>query len=66
MIKQSQKHLEDTNERYFQHLRFALTYSASCLYAGITALIHGFIPALFQTAASEKVDELYNRQRTLH
>ena len=63
MIKASQQHLTDNHEHYFQHQRFAWRYARSCFTAGFMALIHGMIPALFQTAASKKVNELANRPR---
>ncbi len=63
MIKTSKKHLHDNNERYFHHQRFALRYARSCFSAGFMALIHGLIPAFFQTAASQKVQELAQRPR---
>lgn len=66
MIKRSQQHLAETGERYFQHQRFALHYAMSCFKAGMMAMAHGIIPALFQTAASEKVQEIANRSRMKH
>ncbi|MDG1286072.1 MAG: DUF6356 family protein [Rickettsiales bacterium] len=66
MIKKSRQHLTDTGEAYFHHQRFALRYGLSCFAAGIMALIHGLIPAFFQTTASEKVTELANRKRAKH
>ncbi len=66
MIQKSRQHLIDTEELYFQHQRFALRYAFSCFTAGLMALVHGLIPAFFQTAASEKVQELANRKRPEH
>lgn len=66
MLRKSRQHLIDTQESYFQHQRFALRYAVSCFSAGFMALIHGLIPAFFQTSASEKVGELANRSRPKH
>ncbi len=66
MLKKSRQHLIDTEEEYFHHQAFAIRYGLSCLKAGCMAIIHGLIPAFFQTAASEKVEEIANRARTVH
>lgn len=63
MLQKSRQHLIDTNEQYFQHQRFAFRYATACLKAGIMAIIHGMIPAFFQTSASETVHKLANRAR---
>lgn len=63
MIKRSLQHLRDNNERYFQHQRFAIGYGVDCLKAGLMAIIHGIIPACFETTASEKVQALATRKR---
>lgn len=42
------KHLKDVNMTYFQHLRFSLTLS-------FVLLVHGLVPSLFTTYASDKL-----------
>ena len=63
MIRRSKQHLHEAGESYWHHLRFAFRYAASCMVAGLMALMHGMIPALFTTSASRKVQQLANRKR---
>jgi hypothetical protein len=61
--QKSKSHLSCTGESYFGHLRFALAYAFSCLQAACMAAVHGFIPALFTTGASDKVKSLATKPR---
>jgi len=58
MIGKSKRHLAAVGESYFEHQRFAWRYALSCLQAGALAAIHGLVPALFETAASDRVKRL--------
>lgn len=62
-IKQSRQHLKDAGEQYTAHQRFAFRYGMSCMKAGCMAMVHGLIPALFETRASDLVKELAERKR---
>lgn len=42
------KHLKEANMTYFQHLRFAWSMA-------FALLVHGLIPSLFTTYASDKM-----------
>ena len=59
MIKKSKQHLKSVNENYLKHMLVALKVSYNMLYGSLLALIHGLIPGLFQTSASNKIKELY-------
>ena len=59
MIKNSKKHLKDTEENYFQHMGTALRISSQLLIASLQAFFHSIIPALFTKNASSKIKELY-------
>ena len=59
MIKKSKDHLSSVNENYFEHMLVALKVSFKMLYGSLLALIHGLIPGVFQTSASNKIKELY-------
>ena len=59
MIKKSKQHLKSVNENYLEHMNVAFKVSYNMLYGGLLALIHGLIPGLFQTSASNKIKELY-------
>ncbi|MDC0416934.1 DUF6356 family protein [Candidatus Pelagibacter sp.] len=59
MIKKSKQHLKSVNENYLEHMLVAIKVSYNMLYGSLLALIHGLIPGLFQTSASNKIKELY-------
>ena len=59
MIKKSKQHLKSVNENYLQHMLVGFKVSYNMLYGSLLALIHGLIPGLFQTSASNKIKELY-------
>ena len=59
MIKKSKDHLISVNENYFEHMLVALKVSFKMFYGSLLALIHGLIPGVFQTSASNKIKELY-------
>ncbi|WP_440680860.1 DUF6356 family protein [Candidatus Pelagibacter sp. HIMB1623] len=60
MIKKSKQHLNSVNESYSEHMVVATKVSFIMLIGGLMALIHGFIPALFEKSASDKIKKLYN------
>ena len=51
-------HPASVGESYFGHMAFALRFAALLLAAGLAALIHAFIPPLFETTASRIVRSL--------
>jgi hypothetical protein len=59
MIRKSKDHLSSVNENYFEHMLVALKVSFKMFYGSLLALIHGLIPGVFQTSASNKIKELY-------
>jgi hypothetical protein len=61
--QKSKTHLHNTQEKYFAHQRFAWAYAFGCFQAACMAAIHGVIPALFTTAASDKVKALATKSR---
>jgi hypothetical protein len=60
MIKKSQQHLEQVDERYFKHMLVALKISFQLLVGAVMAFMHGIIPSLFTTNASNIIKELYS------
>ena len=48
MIKDSQEHLNEVNETYFQHMRIAFKIGFTMHVTGVFCLIHGFIPSLLK------------------
>ena len=59
MIKESKKHLNSVNESYFERMSIATNVGFKMLSVGLMALIHGIVPGIFQTDASNKIKELY-------
>jgi hypothetical protein len=59
MIKDSQKHLNEVNETYFQHMRIAFKIGFTMLVTGVFCLIHGLIPCLFKKTGSNQIAKMY-------
>jgi hypothetical protein len=58
MIAASKAHLDEANETYFEHLRFAATVGAMAVAAGLACLIHALIPALCTRTCSLTIGRL--------
>ncbi|MGX9180281.1 DUF6356 family protein [Mesorhizobium sp. BHbdii] len=54
-------HPAKVGETYFSHMAFAAWFCSRLLMAAFAALIHAFLPFLFETTASRIVRELYER-----
>jgi hypothetical protein len=54
-------HPETVGETYLGHLAFAAWFSSRLFLAGGAALVHAFLPFLFETTASRIIRELYER-----
>lgn len=54
-------HPRTVDESYFEHMRFALGFSSKLLAAGLAALVHAFIPCLFETTASRSIKAMHAR-----
>lgn len=52
-------HPASVGETYFGHLFFAMKFAARLFVAGFAALVHAFIPAWFETTASEQVKKIH-------
>ena len=62
-IKQETKsHLQAAGKTYSQHLKGALKTSGQSLFAGTAAMVHGVLPFLFETTASDTIRKMYRRQ----
>ncbi|WP_205478850.1 DUF6356 family protein [Sphingomonas arenae] len=57
-LSESQLHLEQAGEGYFQHLRFAVLVGLMLIGAGLACVVHALVPALCTTTASRMVDRL--------
>lgn len=54
-------HPASVDETYFGHMAFAGWFASRLFLAGFAALIHAFLPFLFETTASRIIRELYER-----
>jgi hypothetical protein len=54
-------HPASVDETYFGHMAFAGWFAGRLFMAGGAALVHAFLPFLFETTASRIVRELYER-----
>ena len=54
-------HPETVGETYFGHMAFAAWFASRLFMAAGAALVHAFLPFLFETTASRIVRELYER-----
>ena len=54
-------HPASIDETYLGHLAFAAWFASRLFAAGFAALIHAFLPFLFETTASRIVRELAER-----
>ena len=59
MVKDSQQHLNEVNETYFQHMRIVFTIGFNMLLTGVLCLIHGLIPGLFKKTGSKQIAKMY-------
>lgn len=58
MIFKSKQHLKTVNESYTEHFLIAAKIGLIMVIYGLIAILHAFIPAYFQTSASNKIKEL--------
>lgn len=54
-------HPATVGETYFGHMAFAAWFSSRLAMAAGAAIVHAFLPFLFETTASRIVRELYER-----
>jgi len=54
------KHLNTSKVTYFEHLRWATLTGIRLIYAGITSIIHGVIPSLFDGTAPKHIIDIYH------
>ena len=58
LLDGSRRHLASAGETYWRHLRFATKVGALMLLAGLAALVHAIVPALFPDRASRTLAAL--------
>ena len=53
-------HLNTSKVTYFEHLRWATVAGVRLIYAGITSIIHGVVPSLFDGTAPKQIIDIYH------
>ena len=56
-------HPESVSESYFEHLRFALSFSGLLAYVAFAALIHALVPCLFEKTAGNVIRQLATKMQ---
>ncbi|MGJ8545588.1 MAG: DUF6356 family protein [Sulfitobacter sp.] len=54
-------HPAKVNESFFEHMLFAMKFAGLLFAAAGAALVHAFIPCLFEKTASKIIATLYDR-----
>ncbi len=52
------KHPQENNMTYFQHMRFALWLAVKTLGCALASLVHAFFPFMFVTHTSRTINKL--------
>jgi hypothetical protein len=53
-------HPERVGEGYFEHMVFALKFSGRLFKASAAAFLHAFVPALYETTASQAIIDMHS------
>ena len=61
LVRLFREHPASVNETYFEHMAFAGRFSSRLFLAASMALVHAFLPFLFEKSASGIVRELYEK-----
>jgi hypothetical protein len=60
------EHPRDAGQRYFEHLRFAWRFGATMLGGACAAFVHGVLPNVHKTTASQAVNQLHAQLQARH
>ena len=55
-----EKHLSTSKVTYLEHLVWAVVAGVRLIYAGITSIIHGVVPSLFDGTAPKQIIDIYH------
>ncbi len=55
------RHPRTVDESYFEHMKFALWFAVTLGAAAIAALVHAFVPALFEKTAGSLINRMHHR-----
>lgn len=54
-------HPQQAGESYLQHQRVALSFALPLLGAGLAAVVHAFVPGIFERTAGDAIRRLHQR-----
>ncbi len=60
------QHPQTVDETYLEHMRFAGWFASKLLIAGLAALVHAIVPALFEKTAGNIIVQLHDRVKNRH
>lgn len=60
------EHLTKSKSTYFSHLIWAVLAGFKLIYAGITSIIHGIIPTVFDGVAPKTIINIYHSHLVNH
>jgi hypothetical protein len=60
------KHLDTSKTTYLEHLIWAGIAGVRLIYAGITSIIHGVVPTLFDGTAPKQIIDIYHNHLEDH
>ena len=60
------KHLTTSKVTYIEHLIWAVSAGVRLIYAGISSIIHGIIPTLFDGTAPKQIIDIYHKHLEDH
>lgn len=60
------KHLDASNTTYLGHLSWAVVSGFRLIYAGISSIIHGVVPTLFDGTAPKQIIDIYHNHLKDH
>jgi hypothetical protein len=60
------KHLQDSQESYSSHCRWAVSAGFTMIWAGLLSIVHGLIPSLFPFRSAKTVIDLYYKRLHNH
>lgn len=59
-------HPRTAGQSYFTHMKFAWQFSGALFGAALAALVHGALPCVFRTSASQTVQRLHRQLESRH
>jgi hypothetical protein len=59
-------HLKISKVTYLEHLRWAIVAGIRLIYAGISSIIHGVVPVLFNGTAPKQIIDIYHNHLEDH